>query len=373
MAGPALRVLFDTSLAENPAGTGTFARGVRAALGRLDGVEIVDASFQSMLGDLDVGRRGMARRLWNATAHFRYYGAGLPAAAARANCDVIFSPSAAGPLRGRTPSVITMHDLTPLRFPETVDPLSGLYLRGMYALQIRRSRMVCTVSQAVRAEILARYRHLKPDHVVVAPDGPNEELLQATPAALEGLQPPFFLMVGTVEPRKNHLTVFTAFARFGHTHPESKATLVVAGPTGWRSGPIVKAVSDFGLTQRLRWAGQVDLGTLRWLYQNARALLFPSLYEGFGIPVLEAMRLGCDVIAAMIPAVQEVAQDAATLIDPLDVSGWSRAIEAAAGASPDRGRLDRARQRAERFTWDACARAVKEALSRAADGSAPLS
>jgi glycosyltransferase involved in cell wall biosynthesis len=117
------------------------------------------------------------------------------------------------------------------------------------------------------------------------------------------------------------------------------------------------------LEARVRRVGRVDAGRLQWLYRQARALLFPSLYEGFGIPVVEAFALSCPVIAAAIPSVREVAGDGtATLLDPLDVEAWAKAIQVAASTPPDAGRVAAARARAEAFTWIGSAQTLREAL-----------
>lgn len=360
-----MKILYDDSLAANPAGSGTVTRGLLAALRRTDGIEVVVSRFgSSSVASIDVGRKHALGRLRSAAAHLRYFAWQLPARARQARCDVIFSPSGLGPLRGRTPSVITVHDLTLLRFPSTVHWMSRLYLEGMLRIQLRRAAAVCTGTRAVAAELLSRFPALQADRVHVVPDAPDPEVLAATPVPVEGLDRPFFLMVGTIEPRKNHLTAINAFARYLEQHPDAPELLVLAGSPGWLYEPVLDTVARLGLESRVVRVGHIDAGRLQWLYRRARALLFPSVYEGFGIPVVEAFALDCPVVAAAIPAVLEVAgEGTATLLPPLDVSAWAGALAAAASAPADDAMRAAARVRARAFTWEASARALRDTLA----------
>jgi len=358
-----VKVLYDDSLAANPAGTGTVARSLLQALEKTPGVEVmVSRMASSSLSTVDVGRK-RARRVLRAFGHLRYFALDLPARARRAGCDVIYSPSGLGPLRGRVPAVITVFDLTTEQFPETVDRLSRAYLHEMLRLQVRRSAAVCTGTHAIATELHERFPSLDLGRVHVIPYAPDPAVMGAAPTPVDQADAPFFLMVGTIEPRKNHITAIRAFARYLEQHPAAPELLVIAGSPGWLYQPVLDEIARHGLEARVRRVGRVDAGRLQWLYRHARGLLFPSLYEGFGIPVVEAFALSCPVIAAAIPSVREVAGDGtATLLDPLDVEAWATAIQAAASGPPDGGRLAAARIRAQAFTWDASAQALREAL-----------
>src|SRR5437899_7017982 len=142
-----LRVLFDMSLADNPAGTGVYARGLLGGLDRLDGIEVVRSRFHgNSTRSVDLTTKPPLRRGMNAINHLRYYALALPALARTVRADVIFSPGVLGPLRGSTPSVVTVLDLSPLRSAATIHWANRLYLGTMLRIQLPRSAGVCTIS-----------------------------------------------------------------------------------------------------------------------------------------------------------------------------------------------------------------------------------
>ena len=359
VCSPEMRILYDDSLARNPAGTGTFVRGLRGGLQARSDIELVTArSSLDGASDLDVPGKGLGRRLGRAGAHLRHYLVDLPGQARAQRCDAIFCPTSLGPLRGRTPSFITLFDLSPLTHSATMDRASGRYLRAMLGAGLKRSAGVCTISHAVADEIGARYPRLH-GRVAVAYPGPNPDLIDAVPLAPDLPDGPFLLMVGTLEPRKNHLTIVRALAGHIRSRPTSPLRLVLAGSAGWLYQPVLDAISELGLASRVVRLGNVDPGTIKWLYQHAAALLFPSLYEGFGLPVLEAFSLGCPVVAARIGSVVEIADgDSALLLDPTHVAAWAAALDRIEAGDLPPGMVEAARQRARRFSWAGCADAV---------------
>ena len=166
-------------------------------------------------------------------------------------------------------------------------------------------------------------------------------------------------MVGTLEPRKNHLTIVRALADHVRRRPASPLWLVLAGSAGWLYRPVLDAIGELGLASRVVRLGKVEPGVLKWLYQHAAALLFPSLYEGFGLPVLEAFVLGCPVVAARIASVLEIADDdSAMLLEPTDVPAWAAALDRIEAGGLPPGMVQAARRRAQRFTWAGCAESV---------------
>ena len=363
-----MRVLYDDSLALNPAGTGAFVRGLRRGLQQRPDVEIVVApSRLDGSADLNVSGKGVWERVGRASRHIRHYLQELPADARRQGCDAIFCPTSLGPLRGRVPSFITLFDLTPWRWSATMDAMSRRYLRFMLDAGLKRSAGVCTISESVAGEIRERFPRQR-GAVVVAHPGPNPELVDAAPVPAPIPDAPFLLMVGTLEPRKNHLTVLRALADHLRRHPDSELRVVLAGAAGWLYEPVLAAITELGLDSRVSRLGRVEPGTLKWLYQRAAALAFPSIYEGFGLPVLEAFTLGCPVLAARIPSVLEIAgPDSAMLLDHGDVPAWAAAVDVVAGGRLPSAMVEAARLRAQRFTWAGCAESVVTLIAAGLD------
>jgi glycosyltransferase involved in cell wall biosynthesis len=362
-----LRVLYDASLATNPAGTGTYVRGLLSGLRSRPEIELLTTTFESgSAAMLDTGKKGPLGRVTSSLRHLAYYLQALPRRARELACDLIYCPSSLVPLRGSTGLVMTVFDLTPLRYSSTQDWLSRQYITGMMRAGVRRASGIVTISNSVGAEMVERFPQVRPEQVSVAYPGPNPDLLAAQPSAAELPDRPFALMVGTVEPRKNHITALRALAEHRRHQPGSDLMLVAAGSAGWQYGPILAAIDELGLTDHVVRLGVVEPGTLKWLYQAAQALLFPSLYEGFGLPVLEALYLGCPVIAAEIPSVVEITGPAATLLPPTDVGAWAAALD---GIARGRRRSDDAGaaglERARHFTWEACADAAIAAMRAA--------
>src|SRR5205085_4822287 len=181
-----------------------------------------------------------------------------------------------------------------------------------------------------------------------------------------GVESDFLLFVGTLEPRKNLLTLLKAFAQLVHDNG-FRSQLVVAGGEGWLMEETFSFVSAAGIGDRVRLIGYVNDDELRALYSSCRAFIYPSLYEGFGLPPLEAMACGAPVIASRIAALQEVIGGVAVLVDPLDSESLTRAI--VEFLADDRRRKEaktRGTEHAAKFSWDIAARLTYEVYERIA-------
>ncbi len=255
----------------------------------------------------------------------------------------------------RTPSVVTVHDLSFISHPQTYEPAS----RTFYARQIRtlgRAARVIAVSQFVRDQLLNR--QLAPDdRVVVIPEAPSPSL----GACADTARPlpagrPYGLMLGTIQPRKNIQRGVRAFVQ---SRAAQDLDLLIAGAIGYEGPQIVRAVRAMESQGRVRFLGYVKTSRLAVLLRGAQLLLLPSLEEGFGLPALEAMALGVPCVLADAGALPEVAGDAALLVDPLSVDSISGAIERLADDEDLRHRLGAAgRVRAQDFSWDRAAAAT---------------
>ena len=308
-----MRVAFDTTaLRLTRAGT---SRYIRNLLERLDDLEPLAFGGSNRASVL-------ARELWWYPLRLSRLG----------GADVLHCPTYYGPLRPRTPTVVTVHDLAVLRHPEAFPAWTRRYVPRVVPSVLRAAASVIAVSEFTAGEVetlvgIPREKiQVVPnavDHAVFTPDGPRTE-------------GDYVLAVGTLEPRKNLARTIAATARLG-------VELRVAGPPGWG-----------GVDRRgdhVRWLGYVDDAELAALYRGARCFVYPSLYEGFGIPVLEAMACGAPVVTSRGGACEEIAGGAATLVDPLDVASIAAGIEAAVPG----GGVERART----FTWDETARRTR--------------
>jgi glycosyltransferase involved in cell wall biosynthesis len=320
-----LRVGIDVSPLElTTAGT---ARYLRKLLDRLDGVE--------------VRRYGMSgsSRAHKVLRDTGWYLGALPRRAARDGVDVLHCPAHRGPLWSRVPLVLTVHDLAVLRHPRMFNRWTRTYSRLVLPRLARAAARVITVSQFTARDAV-ELLGVDERRVRVIPHGVEAPFTPEGPAA-EG---DYVLAVATLEPRKNLERVAEAARRAG-------IELRVAGAPGW--GEV--RVESFGFVEDERLAE---------LYRGAVALVYPSLYEGFGLPVLEAMACGTPVVTSAGSAAAELADGAAMLVDPLDVEAIAAGIEEAARRREElrAAGLERARS----YTWEAAAQATAEVYREAA-------
>jgi glycosyltransferase involved in cell wall biosynthesis len=266
--------------------------------------------------------------------------------------DVFHGTNFVLPPTGRAAGVVTVHDLSFLRTPSTVSRASARY-RTLVPASLRRAAVVCTPSAAVAEEVVAEYG-LDPSTVLPTPLGVAPAWFDATPPeagwlAAQGLPGEYFLCVGALEPRKGIRTAARAH-RLARAVDPDLPPLVHVGPPGWGQG---LDAEDAGQLIRAGYRSEAEL---RAIVAGATALVFPSLYEGFGLPPLEALAAGTAVLASDLAVVREVTADQAVLVPPEDVDAWAAAMLAAAGTSEDPDRAERRRAHARRFTWTECAR-----------------
>jgi glycosyltransferase involved in cell wall biosynthesis len=256
----------------------------------------------------------------------------------------VMLPRVAGP-----PALTTVHDLQHVEHPEFFGRPELAYRKVIYGWTIRRSRIVIAVSDHARLTLLERYG-LAPDRVRTIHSGIDHGSF--TPGDNVSRQD-FLLYPARPWRHKNHARLFEAFIRLRTARPELRLVLTGEG--------------DFGpLPPGVEARGRVSQDGLVRLYRGAAALVFPSLYEGFGMPILEAMACGCPVACSNVTSLPEVAGDAARLFDPRDVGEIVAAVEDVL-ADP-RPWVTRGLERAQAFTWDACARAHDEVYRELCSG-----
>jgi len=314
-----IRAAVDVSpLVQTRAGTARHVRGLLGALAGRD-VEVEERSFGG-----DGRAASVARDTW-------WYYAGLPRSVR--GLDLLHCTTFRGPLRAPVPFAVTLHDLALVRHPELFPRWHRLSGRTGIGPVARAADRVFAVSEFTGQEAV-ELLGLRPERVTVIGNAIEPVFSPGGPAA-EG---EYVLAVGTLEPRKNLRRVADAAARLS-------TELRVVGAPGW------------GRVETPGWVGEVADEELAALYRGARAFVFPSLYEGFGIPVLEAMACGAPVVTSRGGATEEIAGGAAVLVDPLDIEAIAAGIEEAAARRDELRTLGL--QRARAYSWDAVADTVE--------------
>ncbi len=288
---------------------------------------------------------------------------------ARRPPDVLFVPAHVLPIVHPRRSVVTIHDLGYLYYPEAHRPLDRLYLDLSTRYNARAAAHLIVDSLATKRDLVERYG-TNSDKITVIHPGYDKETFQPVrdEGAIEaikakyGIASDYILFVGTLQPRKNLVRLIEAFASM-QVGKYANLQLVIAGKKGWLYQEIFRQVEEFGLEDRVVFTGYVPEGDLPVLMSGARLFVFPSLYEGFGLPVLEAMACGVPVACSNVSSLPEVAGDAAVLVDPLDVEGMAVAIERVLGDEDLRGELiERGFEQAKKFSWEKCARETLKVL-----------
>lgn len=303
-------------------------------------------------GYVDLGRPGGSVRyeLWHR----------LRQPVIRVDGDLVHAPSLAVPPPGRRPLVVTVHDLVFLRQPEHLTPRGVAFHRRGLELARRHAAAIVVPSRFVAGDLASE--GFAPERIHVAPHGvelgaaPSPELAADRRARL-GVRAPYLLFVGTIEPRKGVPDLLTAHAALRRSHPD--LALVLAGRPGWGPPPMVDRPGVTAL-------GHTDDADLDALYRGAMAFVLPSRYEGFGMPVLEAMVRDCPVVTTDVASLPEVAGGAAELVSPGDVDELTSTLDALV-VDEDRRRdmAEAGRRHAAAFTWQRSARAHADAYAAA--------
>lgn len=271
------------------------------------------------------------------------------------------------PLACPVPVVATVHDVSYLEHPEYFTRERALQLKWTVRRTVQRAAKILTGSESARNSILKVYGGLAEDKVVVVPIAASpafrrisREAAAAAVCDRFALAAPFLLGVGDLQPRKNQIGLIRAFARLTREYPQLPHNLVLAGKPTWFAPRIYQAARESGVADRIRFLGFVSDQELLHLYNACDVFVFPSYYEGFGIPVLEAMACGRAVVCSNTSSLPEVADGAGLLFDPYSVNEMVRAMADLLLDSELRSRMERlGLQRAAQFSWK---RAAQETL-----------
>ena len=299
----------------------------------------------------------------------------------RRSPDVLFVPAHVMPLVCPVPAAVTVHDLGYLHYPAAHRPFDRWYLDWTTRRHARRAAHLIADSQATRADLI-RYYRADPARITVVYPGRDESLAKVDdPAAIRavkaryGVGGDYLLYLGTLQPRKNLVRLVEAFSNIkcqmsnvkytapSPQPPTPNLQLVLAGHKGWLYADLFARVEALGLSDRVVFTGYVADDDKAALLSGALAFVYPSLYEGFGLPALEAMACGTPVLTSNVSSLPEVAGDAALLVNPLDTDaiadGMARLI---ADAGLRRSLIEKGYARVLKFSWADAARQVLQVL-----------
>ncbi len=293
------------------------------------------------------GRRFAVRSVWMQLV--------LPAILRDVKPDLVHFTNYLAPLAGRVPYVVSFHDMSLALLPQFHTLKKRLLTSSLIPAVARGARMILTPSESTRRDVV-RLLRVDPGRVRVIPyaAGPAFRPVPLAPEALEarhGIKSPYFLYVGTLEPRKNLARTLRAFASVAGALAGCR--FVIVGQRGWRYDDVLREAAHPALRGRVDFLGYVPEERLPDLYTHALATVYPSLYEGFGLPVVESMACGTPVLTSRSSSLAEIAEGAALLADPADEQTLAEALYALATDASLRGRLRAlGLERARAFSWE---------------------
>jgi len=309
--------------------------------------------------------RPLVRILWEQLAQ--------PVILRRMGVDLLHAMAFAGPLATPCPFVVTIYDLSFLRYPEAFRPWNRWYLSCFTAHSARRARRVIAISQSTRRDVVTRLK-VPAERVTVVYCGADEAFHPLPSAEVErfrrerGLPDRFILFLGTLEPRKNLTTLIRAYGRWRQAE-SNIPKLVIAGGKGWYYDQIFAEVERLGLAGVVIFPGYVTQEELPLWYNAADLFVYPSRFEGFGLPVLEAMACGTPVVTTNVASLPEVAGDAALLVSPDDEEQLIEAMRRVLHDQDLRWEMGvKGQAQAAAFTWERTARQTVAVYEQALAG-----
>ncbi len=377
-----------TPLTPNPSGVGIYVLNLVSALQKLQATENFHLSgfYQPRLAAWLQGK-WKTPAYFQTDLHLQIDSTVFPCPVRVSNRLVVSSPTLLSHLLTRLPSppdvlhgtnysvvpwpncrkVITIYDLSFIRYPQFADRVSQSYGQQL-RYYLPYADLILTISESAKQDII-EYFNLSPEKVIVTYlasryDGnlPTKSTPKVTTTTLsKNLDRPYILFVGTLEPRKNLVTLISAF---NHLKERCKIdhNLILVGRRGWKYNPIFEAIKESPWQSFIHHFNYLPNHQLEVLYKCADVFVFPSYYEGFGLPLLEAMALGCPVITSNAASLPEVAGEAALLVSPKDLEGWFEAIKQVIfNPSLRQSLIDLGYQQAQRFSWEKTAIATLNA------------
>ncbi len=279
------------------------------------------------------------------------------------NVDIVHAVAMGYPVATRKPLVVTVHDIGPLVHPEYFTNTQPWIMRRSLAQTVNQASTIICVSESTADELISYTGSDLSSRIRVIPEGVSSEFFAAPDltclSGLKNLPPtgtPFIMSTGKISPRKNILGLIRALSALDDKIPHH---LVLVGGNGWKMDKVHQLLTDLKIEDRVHFPGYVSDEQLRALYSLAKIYVHPSLYEGFGLTILEAMAAGCPVITSNTSSLPEVAGDAAILIDPASLAELTNAIElVCTDTAIARELASNSVHRAKQFCWKKCAHQV---------------
>lgn len=300
---------------------------------------------------------------------FLWTQAGLSLQTFKEKLDVLFVPAHTLPIirKPGLKTVVTVHDLGSQYLPKMHQLKQRAYLSLMQSYQLKTASKIIAVSNATREDLIKKIG-INPKKIKVAYEGYDQKLFkQSKTDTLVNSLIPYFLFVGTVQPRKNLERIIRAFARIKdeQSSPLDK-NLVVAGEKGWMSDEIYELPKKLGIEKNVKFLGYVPEKDLPALYSNAKALVFSSLFEGFGLPILEAQACGCPVITSNLSSMPEIASPpaggGAIFVDPYSIDDIVEGIRRIEDRRLRMEMIKAGLENVKRFSWEKCAKETLKVL-----------
>ncbi len=281
--------------------------------------------------------------------------------------DVFFSPAHYAPRFCPVPLVVTIHDLSYFYYPNEFLKKDLYKLRNWTKYSVKKASKIISVSKTTKKDLMKFYEIPDEKITVIYNGGPRRHPEQGAKRRVEGslnLSKPYILFVGTLQPRKNINVLIDAFSILVKTSPDIK--LVITGKKGWLFTEIFKKVTELNLEDKIIFTDHISDDELTWLYKNALCFVMPSLYEGFGIPILEAMENSCPVISSFSSSLPEVAGEAALYFDPTNSSDLLEKInQLLINKDLKNDLIKKGKERVKQFSWEKSAKETLEIIQSA--------
>jgi glycosyltransferase involved in cell wall biosynthesis len=332
-----------------------------ASIAPTDEFELISPRPPSLAAAEKLNHATPANLRWVQSKRWRlnryWWGAGLPLHLRRSSLDLFHGTNFEIPFWDKRPAVLTIHDLSSLLHPEKHEKRLARRARWRLPLMVKSAAMIITPTESVKRELC---EHLGVDSgkVAVTPEAPRSVFKRVeSEQAIEtrkrlGIRDNFILFVGTIEPRKNLLTLARAFDQILR-QTSLRPQLVIAGKEGWLMNDLFRFINRAGIQDDVCFTGYLGDDDLRALYSSCTLFVYPSLYEGFGLPPLEAMACGAPVITSRIPPIMETVETAAYLVDPANAQELASAIVRLLEDPGAREQLSiLGAQQVRNFTWE---------------------